>query len=102
MQNTSHAVMAQRIEPLDSLDDFLTPSVGRSRRTGCEPALTIDSTHSFLRGGYQRKQIAGNSRPGLCKIEGGDTHDVALNIVANVEALARCRVEEHPLGGHKP
>ena len=24
-QNTSHAVMAQRVEPLDSLDDFPTP-----------------------------------------------------------------------------
>ena len=24
-QNTSHAVMAQRIEPADSLDDFPTP-----------------------------------------------------------------------------
>ena len=25
MQNTSHAVMAQRVEPKDSADDFPTP-----------------------------------------------------------------------------
>ncbi|MGH8525505.1 MAG: SAM-dependent methyltransferase, partial [Gammaproteobacteria bacterium] len=25
MQNTSHAVMAQRLEPKDSFDDFPTP-----------------------------------------------------------------------------
>jgi hypothetical protein len=46
MQNTSHAVMSQRTEPLDSLDDFPTPPW--AARALCEHVIAVDKNHDSL------------------------------------------------------
>lgn len=48
-QNTSHAVMQQRHEAHDSLDDFPTPPwAGRMVKGRCDPAASTATSYCWL------------------------------------------------------
>lgn len=75
MQNTSHAVMAQRVEAHDSLDDFPTPPW--AVRAMCE-WLKPDPASSVWEPAANRGFLAEGLRDHFATVYGSDVHDYGV------------------------
>lgn len=80
-QNTSHAVMAQRHEPHDSLDDFPTPPwAGRAL---CEHVITAEPGAVLWEPAVNRGFLLRGLRGYFAQVAASDVHDYGANKVAD-------------------
>ena len=89
MQNTSHAVMSQRSEPRDSLDDFPTPPW--AARALCEHVIAVDKAYICLEPACNRGFLERGLRDYFIQVLGFDVHNYGRNLVRDFLSPRRLR-----------
>lgn len=78
MQNTSHAVMSQRSEPHDSLDDFPTPPW--AARALCRYVIDANRLHTCLEPASGRGYLVWGLSSHFHRVKQADVHDYGTKI----------------------